>query len=514
MRIPGAAVASLSGIALMTSIGCSSIKESHSFFVGTSPCRHSTVFINSLSADKNQRVILSVSTAESSSTDENKSRISNEISSGVRLTGNTIDDEISVVDYASVSDQNSLMEKALRDAREIHLNPDANLIRTSEAPHRLMGINDEVVKTVGHEIGDFPVLVSNSEILQKSAAYLRSKASVDLFEPMPSSNTISVNDFSPDEVSQYMNLLDVAFTESGEVTSAFAKTFYLGTTLLPPPAQKAIWAIYVWCRRTDEIVDAPRNLGSDEENNAAMLQDLAAWELRLENLWKYGEVVDVLDLPLLDVRVNYPLLTIEPFVDMIRGMLMDIPGLGVERYREWEELHLYCYRVAGTVGLMSMPIFGTKPGVTMEDAKEQALSLGVAFQITNILRDVGEDASTRKRIYLPTSHLEKFNVSESQLFAQQIDDNYRNLMKYEIALARKYYDKAQEGVYMLSEEGRMPVQTSLDCYRKILNKIEENNYDTLTTRAFVSKWEKIATMPFSWYRTQEINKVLPMPDDW
>ena len=105
-------------------------------------------------------------------------------------------------------------------------------------------------------------------------------------------------------------------------------------------------------------------------------------------------------------------------------------------------------------------------------------------------------------------------MSEEQLFAQKIDDNYRNLIKYEIEVARKYYDKAQEGVYMLSEEGRLPVQTSLDCYRKILDKIEENDYDTLNTRAYVSKWEKLLTVPFSWYRTQEIHKQFPIPEDW
>jgi phytoene synthase len=90
---------------------------------------------------------------------------------------------------------------------------------------------------------------------------------------------------------------------------------------------------------------------------------------RLERLWDYGEVVDVLDLPLLHVRIQYPNLSIQPFSDMIRGMLMDIPELGQDRYESFEELHLYCYRVAGTVGLMSMPIFGCATGYTDDDAK-------------------------------------------------------------------------------------------------------------------------------------------------
>jgi len=280
----------------------------------------------------------------------------------------------------------------------------------------------------------------------------------------------------------------------------------LGTQLMAEDAKNAIWAVYVWCRRTDEIVDAPRE--SEEE----MLRDLSAWEIRLERLWDYGEVVDVLDLPLLHVRIKYPNLSIQPFSDMIRGMLMDIPGLGQDRYESFEELHLYCYRVAGTVGLMSMPIFGCATGFTDDDAKEPALSLGVAFQLTNILRDVGEDAS-RGRIYLPQEDMARFNVTEDQIFEKRMDDNYKQLMQYEIARARRYYDRAKRGVRMLSPGSRWPVQASLDCYAQILDKIEANNYDSLHYRAYVSKFEKLCTLPLSWYRTLEISDIFPLPGD-
>ena len=145
--------------------------------------------------------------------------------------------------------------------------------------------------------------------------------------------------------------------------------------------------------------------------------------------------------------------------------------------------------------------------------REPALSLGVAFQITNILRDVGEDATTRGRVYLPQKDMEKFGVTEEQLFAQKVDDNYIALMKYEIDRAKMYYERAKRGVPMLSAESRLPVQSSLDCYGKILDKIEENGYDTLTKRAYVSKWEKLFEIPFSWYRTQDMAKVLPLPWD-
>ena len=237
--------------------------------------------------------------------------------------------------------------------------------------------------------------------------------------------------------------------------------------------------------------------------------DCSEWEIRLENLWKFGEVVDPLDLPLLDTLIKYPDLSIQPFQDMVKGMLMDIPGLGQDRYSNFDELHLYCYRVAGTVGLMMTPIFGCAPDSSMELAKEPSLSLGVAFQLTNILRDVGEDA-TRGRIYLPKEDMDKFGVTEEQIFANEINENYKDLMKYEIGQARKYYERAKRGIPMLSNDSRFPVQASLDCYSQILDKLEKNYFDNFTKRAYVSKEEKLMTLPASWYRTTDLANVLPL----
>ena len=147
-------------------------------------------------------------------------------------------------------------------------------------------------------------------------------------------------------------------------------------------------------------------------------------------------------------------------------------------------------------------------------SREPALSLGVAFQITNILRDVGEDAEKRGRVYLPRQDMEKFGVTEQQILDQIVDENYINLMKFEIARARMYYARALRGVEMLLPESRLPVQLSLDAYGKILDKIEENQYDSLTKRAYVGKWEKMAGIPSSWYRTLDIAKMMPLPEDW
>lgn len=145
--------------------------------------------------------------------------------------------------------------------------------------------------------------------------------------------------------------------------------------------------------------------------------------------------------------------------------------------------------------------------------REPALSLGVAFQLTNILRDVGEDARDRGRVYLPQEDLERFGVTEEQIFAQRVDENFINMMKYQIARARMYYERARRGVFMLAPHSRLPVQSSLDAYGRILDKIEENGYDSLTTRAYVDKWEKLSIIPFSWYRTLDISRQLPLPGD-
>nr|AYV97146.1 squalene/phytoene synthase [Haslea ostrearia] len=401
-----------------------------------------------------------------------------------------------VIDFESVKGPSNA-EQALLDARQEVLNGHS----ITSAPNGILGINSDVIKEVGHELGTFAI---NTNV-QRCAAYLRSKAQPGLINPTNDREAFTV--YSPEEIKIFETLLEKAYEESGEVTGAFAKTFYMGTMLMPEDAREAIWAIYVWCRRTDEIVDAPRD--SDKE----MLLDLSSWEIRLENLWNHGEVNDVFDLCLLDVRIKYPTLPITPFMDMIRGMLMDVPELGQDRYDTFDELHLYCYRVAGTVGLMSMPVFGCAPGVSEEQAREPALSLGVAFQLTNILRDVGEDAVERGRIYLPREDMAKFGVTEEQIFALKVDENYINMMKYEIEKARMYYERARRGVFMLAESSRLPVQASLDAYGRILEKIEENGYDSLNNRAYCSKWEKLSMIPFSWYRTLDVSRHLPLPGD-
>lgn len=275
--------------------------------------------------------------------------IRGELSSGKILEGGK------VIDFAAIKGPSNA-EKALEKAKQDITNSGENYVPPGNG---ILGINDDVVSEVGHELAQF---ASSAEI-QLCASFLRSQAPESLFEKKADSIDADKVSFTAEEKENIDSILRKAYVESGEVTSAFAKTFYLGTQLLPEAPREAIWAIYVWCRRTDEIVDAPRD--SDEE----MLKDLGSWEMRLEDLWKYGNVEDVYDLCLLDVLVKYPNLPITPFTDMIRGMLMDVPRLGQDRYETFDELHLYCYRVAGTVGLMSLPVFGCAKGYNDQIAR-------------------------------------------------------------------------------------------------------------------------------------------------
>nr|QSM05872.1 chloroplastic phytoene synthase 2 [Capsicum annuum] len=287
-----------------------------------------------------------------------------------------------------------------------------------------------------------------------------------------------------------LGLLIEAYDRCGEVCAEYAKTFYLGTLLMTPDRRRAIWAIYVWCRRTDELVDGP---------NASHItpQALDRWEARLEDIFS-GRPFDMLDAALSDTVSRFPV-DIQPFRDMVEGMRMD---LWKSRYMNFDELYLYCYYVAGTVGLMSVPIMGIAPEskATTESVYNAALALGIANQLTNILRDVGEDAR-RGRIYLPQDELAQAGLSGEDIFAGRVTDKWRIFMKKQIQRARKFFDQAEKGVAELSSASRWPVLASLLLYRKILDEIEANDYNNFTRRAYVSKPKKLLTLPIAYARS-------------
>lgn len=293
--------------------------------------------------------------------------------------------------------------------------------------------------------------------------------------------------------------LRLAYDRCEYVTKTFSKTFYMGTSLMRPEARAHVWAIYAWCRRTDDIVDSPRAL----MNKAVLENDLKVWRQRLSGIWS-GTPADLFDLAMVDTVKSYPSLDMKPFEDMIDGMVMDVPGhpQGKMRYESFEELYVYCYRVAGTVGMMTLPILGTAAGWTEEQAKKPATALGIALQLTNILRDVGEDLE-RGRIYLPQEELSRFGVTEEDLFKCEVTAEYEEFMKFQIQRARDYYEEAATGIEMLAPSARLAVRASLDLYSAILNKIEENGYDNFNKRAYTTKLEKLFILPKSWVESNK-----------
>ena len=293
--------------------------------------------------------------------------------------------------------------------------------------------------------------------------------------------------------------LDNAYEICRKETAEWAKTFYLGTLLLPPVKRRAIWAIYVWCRRTDELMDRPEAMKRPVNELSDRLDH---WEERTKGIFS-GQIEDGLDAVMADTFKRFPQ-SIQPYLDMIEGQRMD---LNKTRYATFSELELYCYRVAGTVGLMTQgvmcldPAYTSAPWSKAPDPSEAAIALGIANQLTNILRDVGEDRG-RGRIYIPQEDLQRFNYSESDLMAGIVNNQWKALMMFQLKRAREWFARSEAGVRWLSADARWPVWTSLRLYRGILNAIERLDYDVFNNRAYVSRWTKLIELPLSYLISQ------------
>ena len=293
--------------------------------------------------------------------------------------------------------------------------------------------------------------------------------------------------------------LDAAYESCRQETATWAKTFYLGTLLLPPEKRRAIWAIYVWCRRTDELMDSEE---AQAKPVAELAERLDRWEAKTRRLFE-GKVSTDLDAVMVDTLQRFPQ-SIQPYLDMIEGQRMDLTWT---RYPTFEDLRLYCYRVAGTVGLMTEGVMGidqaytTAPWSDIPHTSDAAVALGIANQLTNILRDVGEDRG-RGRIYLPQEDLVRFGYSEDDLMAGRMNDAWRALMAFQLERARDWFSRSEAGVRWLSADARWPVWTSLRLYRGILDAIKALDYDVFQHRAYVGRLGKMLELPRSYVIAQ------------
>lgn len=251
-------------------------------------------------------------------------------------------------------------------------------------------------------------------------------------------------------------------------TARGSKSFYFATRFFPREVAEAAYAVYWFCRTTDDMVD---------ESDAP--PDLDAWRRRLEAALQGGAGDEVLDTFAAAVhRFSIPS---RYAFDLIDGVEMD---LARAEYKDFEQLRLYCYRVASTVGLMMMHVIGFSGAPHAE-----AIHMGIAMQLTNILRDVGEDLR-RGRVYLPQDELERFGVSRADLATGRRTESFRRLMEFQIARARRFYGLGRAGLPFLHPRGRFAVDLASRIYARILNRIEASGYDVFARRAVVSRPEK------------------------
>jgi len=277
-------------------------------------------------------------------------------------------------------------------------------------------------------------------------------------------------------------LLDRAYAYCDSITSTHSRTFYMATSLLPADKRRAMRALYAFCRLSDDIVDCS---AYDSEVS------LAAW--RRKALMTEPPSSDLVAVAWADTRFRYqiPLRYAEQLIDGVGRDLCQ------KRYRTFEDVVRYAYGVASTVGLMSMHIIG----FAGEQAILYAIKLGVALQITNILRDVGEDWGTG-RLYLPMDEMATFGISEADLDKGQVDDYWRAFLRFQIERNRHLYVEAHPGIALLNKDGRFAVAAASDLYRAILSDIEAHDYDVFNRRAHVNAWGKVRRLPHIWWRNR------------
>lgn len=271
--------------------------------------------------------------------------------------------------------------------------------------------------------------------------------------------------------------LDECYRQCGAIARRHAKSFYFSLRFLPVAKRRAVWAVYAFCRTADDFVDG-------DGPAADRLAALDAWEAELRAAYA-GRAITPIFRALADAAARYGV-PLHAALDLLRGARMDV---SVTRYPSYEELCTYCYLVASTVGVLVTPILGPLG----DDALRDAVALGQAMQLTNILRDVGEDAR-RGRIYLPGEELARFGYAEADLFAGVVDERFVALMRFQIERARRLYHEAEPGIARLEPESRFTVRLALHLYRGILAAIEANDYDVFTKRAHVPLQRKLATV--------------------
>ena len=285
-----------------------------------------------------------------------------------------------------------------------------------------------------------------------------------------------------------MTDLELAYEECRSVTRQQAKNFYYAFLTLPSAQRRAIYVAYTFCRYCDDSVD---QVASTSDKLAA----LGALQSELAQTYS-GHANQPLFLALADVAEKYDIPQ-KYFEEVISGVESDLVK---SRYDDFGQLRLYCYQVASVVGLICLQIFGYKD----PDAKQRAVDLGLAMQLTNIVRDVREDLGYG-RIYLPQDEMARFGYSEAELQSGIVNEPFIELMRFQAQRAKCYFESGFQLLPYLSLRSRACPAVLGQLYRRVLQRIEGADYDVLNNRISLSTQEKLRVTAQTW-----LSSVMPL----
>ena len=275
-----------------------------------------------------------------------------------------------------------------------------------------------------------------------------------------------------------------AYEYCRRITREAAGNFYYAFVTLPRHRRRAMYAAYAYCRLCDDLSDD--DLPIDEKTRRIQGIDALLEEARAGN--PDGPVFEAIAHAAAEYDIPY-----EDLTEVARGVEMD---LTISRYETFEDLATYCYRVASVVGLISIQIMG----YTDQRAREYAIDLGLAMQITNILRDIREDAE-RGRIYIPQEDLRRFGYTEEDLLAGTVNDQFRSLMEFEVARAREYFERGKRLIKLLPVRTRAFPAVLGGLYGRVLDRIEARNYNVFEGRVGLSTREKVGLAVRLWIQS-------------
>jgi len=272
------------------------------------------------------------------------------------------------------------------------------------------------------------------------------------------------------------------------LTKASRSNFYYAFLFLPRPQREALYAVYAFCRVSDDLVDEAGESGGTTPGHT--LERLKAWRADLDACFAGGAQHPVLRR--LAETVQTFRIPRHYFEELLNGVEMD---LGKRRYATFAELEQYCYRVAGVVGLMCIEIFGYR----RPETRTYAERLGTAFQLTNILRDLGTDME-RGRLYLPQEDLARFGVTEADIAARRITPALRELLRFEAGRARHFYEAARAGLPAEDRRSMLAPEIMSTIYARLLHRIEAADFDVFARRIRLSDTERMRLALTCWLR--------------